>query len=152
MEEKTVAQIMHEGQMARLKIEDKIYELIATYEKEINLYDLNIDIDIDSDYYDNSLEVYLIGFPSYPWEPSLETRKGLYDFGFSIVYWNFSDDSIEHPIMHTEDYIEEIRGYEPRRFKVKAFSNNEYTYIEYGYVDYRFESIKEEWLKKYHKG
>lgn len=121
---KTLAEKLHEGYYAKIKIEDKILELFKKYESEI--YDNDFDFDIGSDDYDNSIEVYIKNIIPYPYEPCQEIRKGILDLGFSVVYWNFIDENGK--------YTEEIRGNEPRRYK-----NFQHIHIDgVGYVDDRY--------------
>lgn len=129
MIEKTLAERMHDGLLAKTEIEDKLCEVYKKYEPEI--YNKGLDFDLSSDHYDNSLEVYFkISLP-YPYEPCHEIRDAIYALGFYIVFWNFPEDGDD-----------EIRGREPRHKR-----NCQWISCKYGYVDNRFN--KKEWESKY---
>lgn len=100
---KNVAQDYHDGHRAKTIIEDTLFELFLYDPPPIENFDEDY-FEIHGDYYDNSLEVSFKQDIHKPWEPSLKTRQALYDLGFEIVYWNFTDGT-------------EIRGVEPRHSK-----------------------------------
>ena len=131
--EKTVAEQLHESYIVQSKVEDIIMEAFEKYEPET--YKNAFDFHISSDWYDNSIEIFLDGQFPYPYEPCDEIRKMIYDLGFGIVYWNFLNET-------TQLYDEEIRGYKPRHYK-----NGVGKPCKFGYVDDRF--IADDWCKKY---
>ena len=121
---KTIAEELHEAYQVISKIEDVISDLFEKYEPTI--YEV-LNFTISADWYDNSIEIYIKNVIPYPYEPCKEIRKTIYDMGFSIVYWNFMDNS--------QKVTEEIRGYEPRHYKDSS------TWIlikDIGYVDNRY--------------
>lgn len=135
--EKTTAEVLHDGKLAKNYIENYICELFEKYHPFY--YDNDFDFDIGSDDYDNSLEVYFnISIP-YPFEPCYEVRKALLDLGFNIIFWNFREDK-------NGDFCDEIRGFEPRRYSAPA----KHIPNKYGYVDERFN--EEEYLKHNYRG
>jgi len=116
----TPAQIVHKYNSAYMTIESRIDDLFEKYEKDFPEYH------VDFDWYDNSIEIYFDEVRPYPYEPCKEIKDGIYDLGFSIVYWNFIDENGK--------YTEEIRGREPRRFK-----DGGHNFIDgVGYVDNRY--------------
>ncbi len=143
----TIAQRLHDSYEIQNHVENIIMEAYEKYEPEI--YD-NLDISIGSDYYDNSIEIYFnISLP-YPYEPCKEIRKVIYDLGFSMVYWNFKEDTMdvicdrligEEPKL-IKNSCDEIRGWEPRHNR-----NAHWIASKYGYVDERFN--EKEWEEKY---
>lgn len=124
MKEKSLAEKLHESYEIIDDIEEKIFELFETYEPDISKH---LRFHIGSDYYDNSIEIYITNSIPYPYEPSYEVRKGIYDMGFDMVYWNFTKDN-------ELGEIDEIRGWEPRRCKSHYIS-----VPGHGYVDTRFD-------------
>jgi len=124
----------------------------------------------DCDDYDKSITIYFDVSLPYPYEPSYEVRKDIYNLGFSIVYWVFTKDTMDvefkfdkrpgegyRVILFGEQYAEddtpplimknvpdEIRGWEPRHIAAELKWIN---HPKYGYVDHRFNGW--EWEKKY---
>jgi hypothetical protein len=135
-DKQTLAERMHDGQIATLMIEEKLLVAYSQFETEIHLTD-EFDFDLECDYYDNSLEVMFKSNLPYPYEPCVEIRDVLYGCGFDNVYWNFTKD-----FKDGESQFDEIRNFEPRRSKSYHHIN-----CKYGYVDDRF-NIKE-WESKY---
>lgn len=144
---KTLAERLHESHSVKSHIEDLITELFEKYEPEI--YE-KLEFRIDSDDYDNSIEIYFEVSLPYPYEPCKEIRQAIYDLGFSTVYWNFMKDTMDvvcdrfigrEPEL-VKNSPDEIRGYEPRHNKHAHWIPN-----NYGYVDERFN--EKEWLEKY---
>lgn len=105
-EEKTIADRLHDSYICIMEVESIIEDAFEKYEPEIFE---ELDFTIGSDYYDNSIEIYIKNVIPYPYEPSWDVRNVIYDLGFSIVYWNFADEN--------GDFTDEIRGDEPRRFR-----------------------------------
>ena len=148
----TLAEKLHELSAVKFKIEEAIDEAFILHHNDI--WEQGLKYHIDSDDYDNSLEIYIDSVIPYPWEPCLELRKIIYDMGFSCVYWNFTNEY--NDVNLRAKFTEEIRGYEPRRlksFKTKQegnlITNAHIHYPGIGYVDDRFNL--EEWSKKYKK-
>lgn len=129
--EKTLAERLHERYALEVMVENVIDEALEKHELDSPRL---LDYHTGSDWYDNSIEIYFENVIPYPWEPSPATRKAIYDLGFSIVYWNFVDNKGQ--------CTEEIRGWEPRRFK-----NADHHLVKWGYVDDRFN--EEEYIKNY---
>lgn len=105
-ETKTIAERLHDSYIVQIQVEEIISDAFDKYEPEI--YE-KLDFSIGSDYYDNSIEVYIKNVIPYPYEPCWEIRDIIYALGFGTVYWNFADESGE--------FVEEIRAEEPRRLK-----------------------------------
>jgi hypothetical protein len=124
MEEKkkTIAEQYHEAYRFVENFEDLIHELIEKHEPE-----LEWDVHIGGDDYDNSIEITFRNSIPYPWEPCLELRKAVFALGFGEVYWNFAG----------EKEREEVRGYEPRHY---SDSSKWIPKAGYGYVDERFDA------------
>lgn len=121
----TLAEELHKAYDTISKIEDIISGLFERYEP--TTFEV-LNFTISGDEYDNSIEIYIKNVMPYPYEPSKEIRKVIYDMGFSIVYWNFYDES--------KKIIEEIRGYEPRHYK----DSSTWKLIkDIGYVDDRYQ-------------
>ena len=144
-EKRLLAQRLHELNTVQARVEQIVMEAIEEFEPEI--YNDDFDLNIGSDWYDNSLEVdFLVSIP-YPWEPRQETRKALYAMGFDIVYWNFrKDKNISIPSQYAKqiDTYDEIRGYEPRHYK----DSSTWELVKgIGYVDNRFD--EKQWSEKY---
>lgn len=143
----TLAERLHDSYIVRSQIEDQIMEAFEKYEPEI--YN-DLDFEIGSDDYDNSIEIYIQNSIPYPYEPCKEIREIIYSMGFSIVYWNFKADKvmvecdriIGSPNKLMESY-DEIRGWEPRHGRYHRWIPT-----KYGYVDERFN--EKEWTSKYH--
>lgn len=126
MENKTIAERLHEAYRLLNAKEEELYDIVVANEADISLSDLHCTYDD----YDNSIEIFLEGTGiEYPWEPSQKTRETIYAWGFDIVYWNFPDR-------------DEIRGWEPRRNKDLPHSP-----VDQGYVDDRF--VEAKWAPKY---
>ncbi len=145
---KSVAQKLHDSFHIQSQVEDIIDDAFEKYEPE--LYK-KLSFHIDSDYYDNSIEISFDVSIPYPYEPSKEVRQAIYDIGFDIVYWNFPKDVMDvlcnrvtppPPDNIWKDSPDEIRGWEPRHSKHAIWTLN-----EYGYVDERFN--QKEWESKY---
>ena len=111
---RSTAEKFHESEAVKNRIEDVISESFEKYEPE-NYKDL--EFSIYGDDYDNSIEIYIKNHMPYPYEPCIEIRRAIYDLGFGIVYWNFWDGG-ELDSLGGKKYPEEIRGTEPRRYKV----------------------------------
>lgn len=133
-DKQTLAERMHDGQIATFTIEAKLMDAYEEFENDIYT---SLDFHFQSDYYDNSLEVMFGSKLPYPYEPCVEIRDVLYGCGFDNVYWNFTKD-----FKDGESQFDEIRNFEPRRSKSYHHIN-----CKYGYVDDRF-NIKE-WESKY---
>ena len=103
---KTLAEKLHDLHFIKMEIEQVISDSFEKYEPLI--YE-TLDFSIGSDYYDNSIEIYIENVIPYPYEPCWEIRNAIYGLGFGRVYWNFVDEKGK--------FTEEIRGTEPRRFK-----------------------------------
>lgn len=137
MSDKSLSEQLHEAYRTIDKIEMFICEIFEKYEPE--LYKYGFDFDIASDPYDDSIEIYFKSqMPEYPWEPGIEIRREIYNLGFGIVYWNFADEN--------EVYTEEIRGFEPRKFKVYSVNNYDQEHSKFvwdkwkiSFVDKRFD-------------
>lgn len=97
---KTIANRMHDAADLQGHVESLISDELQEHE---TLEDL--DFTISNDYYDNSLTVRFTVHIERPWEPCLASRQAIYDLGFSIVFWEFTDGT-------------EIRGTEPRRTRM----------------------------------
>lgn len=148
MSNKTIAERLHDGNYAKHVIEMTIDDTFEKYEPEI--FEI-LSYTIDSDDYDNSLEIdFHVSLP-YPYEPCKEVRQAIYDLGFSMVYWNFRKDVMDvkcdrvsppPPDGIWKDSPDEIRGWEPRHS-----ANAIWIRTEYGYVDERFN--EQEWKSKY---
>lgn len=133
IEDMSLAEQLHAFGNAEMMIEQKIEEAFEEFEPEIAK---DLEFTIGSDWYDNSVEIYIHNSLPYPYEPCKEIRKVIYDMGFSMVYWNFEED--KH-----KNFTEEIRGYEPRHLK----GSENWISNKYGYVDNRFN--EEHWVKHY---
>jgi len=121
---KTLAEELHSAYSIISIIEDKISDLFEKYEP--TTFEV-LNFTISADMYDNSIEIYIKNVMPYPYEPCKEIRKAIYDMGFSIVYWNFYNES--------KKITEEIRGYEPRHYK----DSSTWKLInDVGYVDDRY--------------
>lgn len=151
----TLASQLHEAYKIITKIEDFMCEIFEKYEPE--LYNKGFDFDIASDPYDNSLEVYFKSeMPEYPWEPGIEIRQEIYSLGFDVVYWNFVNEEFGWELKTDKGFFkfskdEEIRGFEPRRFKNffpkdlgMGVGFNHIHVPGIGYVDNRFD--KKVWI------
>lgn len=138
MEDRTIAERLHDSYRVQYEVEEIITEAFEKYEPEIYK---KLEFHIGADDYDNSIEIYFdISLP-YPYEPCKEIRQIIYDLGFSIVYWNFLKDTMDvvcdrligqEPEL-IKNSCDEIRGWEPR--------HNKYAHwipTKYGYVDERF--------------
>lgn len=138
---RTIAQKLHESYIIQMQVDNEILDLFEKYEPETYGKE-GFDFSVTSDYYDNSIEIFFNCSLPYPYEPSFEIRKAIYDMGFDIVYWVFKEDK-------TGDTVDEIRGYEPRHYKnhVNAKASSIWKLTKYGYVDERFN--EKEWIKKY---
>jgi hypothetical protein len=134
---------IHEALHIRSKVISLLFDYFEKYDNE-NYQNVNglMEIDIGTDTYDNSIEVYIKYALEYPWEPCKEMRDLLYDYGFSIVFWNFSNDG--------NDSNEEIRGWEPRHYndsKEWTSDGSHFIQSKHGYVDNRYN--EKEWENKY---
>lgn len=144
IEEDTVAKKLHESYQVQEQVEDTIYDAFEKYEPKIYK---DLDISITSDFYDNSIEIYIKNYIPYPYEPSWDVRDEIYALGFGCVYWNFIDKN-------GEEFTDEIRGTEPRRLKnAPERSDAEWCkefYEKYGIggTDKRFHPS---WFDKYQK-
>lgn len=107
MSTKTIADRLHESYWIIDHVEQVILNAFKKYEPEI--YE-KLEFEIGADEYDNSIEIYIATVLPYPYEPCWEIRDMIYSLGFGIVYWNFIDIN--------GNYTEEIRGEEPRRYKI----------------------------------
>lgn len=126
-ETKTEAEKLHDAFTIIAKMEIRLEELMSLHEPDVPIADFTI----SSDWYDNSIEIYLEGGDeiAYPWEPCQKLREEIYAMGFGIVFWNFPGG-------------DEIRGWEPRRGK-----NMPHKCVPQGYVDERFNEA--DWTPKY---
>lgn len=132
MNKKEIAQRIFDGELAKNCLDSKISELLDEYHPDI---DWNYDLRFD--WYDASVEIDFEKYIPYPWEPNMEIRKKIMEYGFCIVYWNFPDGG---------DGVEEIRGYEPRR--IRNYQGHKHIQ-SIGYVDHRFNY--KEWMENYGK-
>ena len=144
----TVAERLHASYQVQTEVEDTIIRAFEKYEPEI--YEKLV-FHIDSDSYDNSIEIYFDTSLPYPYEPCKEVRQTIYDLGFYNVYWNFLEDVMDVPCNRVTppppDNIwrnspDEIRNWEPRHSTHAIWIHN-----KYGYVDDRFN--QKEWESKY---
>lgn len=130
----TLADKLIQAELTIDRTKDYIEELFLKYEPE--LYN-SLDIEIGTDYYDTSIEIYFNMSLPYPYEPCKEIKQAIYDLGFKMVFWNFRHDGIkgssDKPITLTSEK-DEIRGWEPRHSK----NNKEWMCSKYGFVDWRF--------------
>lgn len=139
----TFAEQLHQAQTITLQITEIISTTFEKFEPET--YD-TLDFHISSDYYDNSIEIYVENVMAYPYEPCWQIRDVIYALGFSIVYWNFADSDGK--------YTEEIRGSEPRRYKSAAERSDPVWcaefFAKYGIpgTDVRFDAS---WFDKYQR-
>jgi hypothetical protein len=146
--QKTLADRLIEGELAKGKIIDELFDAFEKYEPEI--YKKLDDIEIGCDYYDWSVEIYFKDSLPYPYEPCKEIRDMVYNMGFDKVYWNFTKDTrdvicdryIGEASQVVKNSMDEIRDWEPRHSK-----HNKWIETKYGYIDERFN--EEEWKSKY---
>lgn len=133
----TYAERLHELTLLKDFIETTIEDAFEKYHPEIWE---ELDFDIGSDDYDNSLEIYFQNSLPYPWEPCKEVREAVYALGFTNVYWNFKKDVDKQFGM-----MDEIRNWEPRHTReAKYWVSN-----KYGYVDDRFD--EKHWESTYRR-
>lgn len=140
--EESVANQLHKYSSIESTVSETIWNAFEKYEPEVWK---TLEFHIGSDWYDNSIEIYIENHLPYPYEPSWKVRDEIYALGFDIVYWNFADEKGE--------FTEEIRGSEPRRIcrfmeKPGPITTMGHIHIPgIGYVDDRFDEKKWDFKK-----
>jgi hypothetical protein len=90
-EEKSLAERMHDGARAEAIIEDRIDDLFP-----------ELVCKIGSDYYDNSLEVYMSPETPKDFSVTQEQADEIFKMGFSRFWFNFTDGSEQTAIAKGE--------------------------------------------------
>jgi hypothetical protein len=87
----TLAEIIHEGEMAKMKLEDEIIEDV--WPGRVH--------SIGTDWYDNSLELYFYKNTPEDFSATKEEAEQILKHGFSILFLNFADGTEQY--IHYDD-------------------------------------------------